>query len=148
MSEREDKPSTRTQDAIDAVEGCAQIRNIHQRKVTKHAIESCIIEGSEGVGVILQIDDAQGFRILILLSNLEHFRGQIHPHHSSSSLRQRAREHALAAGKVTDALSTNIAEQVENGGKNKVMHEHVCLNALVIPVCNLIFAGLSRGILL
>src|SRR6266849_3825435 len=148
MSKREDKPSTRTQDAIDAVEGCPQIRNVGQCHVAKHAVKGCIVKGSKCVGVILKVDDARWFRILILSSKLEHFRGQVHPHYSSSSLRQRAREDTLAAGKVTDALPANIAEQVENRGENKVMHERVCLNGLVIPVRNLIVAGLSHGLLL
>src|SRR6266567_1225149 len=144
MCKREDKPAKGTQDALYALKGCPQIRNIGQRHVTKHAVKGCIIKGSKRVSVILQVDDTQRFRILILSSNLEHFRGQVHSHYRSSSLCQRAREHALAAGKVTDTLPANIAEQVENGGKDKVMHEAVCLNALVIPVRNLIVAGLGH----
>src|SRR5215471_15158804 len=123
MSNREDKPSRRTQDALDALEGRPQIRNIGQREVTKHAVKGCIVKGSKRVSVILQVDNAQRFSLLSMSSKLQHFRGQVYPHYSGSSLRQCAREHTLAARKVTDALPTNLTEQVEDGWKIEVMHE-------------------------
>src|SRR5215467_8702076 len=148
MSNREDKLSKRTQDALDALEGRLQIRNIGQREVTKHAVKGCIVKGSERVSVISQVDDAQRFSLFSMSSKLEHFRGQVYSHYLCSSLHQQAREHTLAAGKVTDALPANITEQVEDGWKIEVMHEHVCPDALVIPVCNLIVAGLGHKLLL
>src|SRR5215471_4671946 len=144
MSNREDKPSRRTQDALDALEGRPQIRNIGQREVTKHAVKGCIVKSSKRVSVILQVDDAQRFCLFSTSSKLQHFHGQIYSHYLCSSPHQRAREHTLAAGKVTDALPANITEQVEDGWKIEVMHEHVCPDAFIIPVCNLIVAGLCH----
>src|SRR5215467_7683427 len=128
MSNREDKPSKRTQDALDALEGRLQIRNIGQREVTKHAVKGCIVKSSKRVSVILQVDDAQRFSLLSTSSKLQHFRGQVYSHYSSSSLRQCAREQTLAARKVTDALPANFTEQVEDEWEIEVMHEHVCPN--------------------
>jgi hypothetical protein len=91
------------------------------------------------------IDDAEQLLCFIALGDVEEPCRRVHADDRCSALRQVPGDNALATGQITDAQTLDVADQIEQGWEHEIVDKGTCVDAVVIPLGDLIIRANGHG---
>jgi hypothetical protein len=121
MSNGEDKPPMRFQDACHCTTGSLQVRDIHQRHVAHHTIKAGVRDAAARLRIALSVGYRWLRARLIALCKGKESSGDVDTDEDGSLLSELACNNTLTTGEVTDVLSLDETNQFKDSGKYECM---------------------------
>src|SRR5205085_8540876 len=95
--------------------------------------------------IVVLIDDAERLVRLIASGDVEEPCRRVHAENHCCALGQMPGDNALATSQITDAQALDVADQIEQGWAHEIVDEGACVDAVVIPLGDLIIRANGHG---
>src|SRR5215211_539809 len=136
MCDREDEPSSWTQNTGYRAQRRIEVRNVHQGQVTDQPIEGLLRKLRQTPGIIAHIIYSPRLVSLVTPGEVEHPFRDIHADDDGPQPGQASTEDALTACEVADPMAIYLACQIQNSRDREVLKtaEGSATKSFVVPV--------------